>query len=252
MKKTEKKELPLQEKKKVRKEEKKVLKKVLTEEKKEEKKEEVKREISCKEAQESLIEFLDYLNEKSYVRRYCREDIKERISSVLKKLSENPPIPSGEKNEDKFIIRNIFHFFRVLSKSDIRLIKEIMENESDQIEYLLRWYYVWLRKRKECPDRYGLLVSEDTAYRYASFFINTIGGRAYLSRRKNIIRLLASYYSVCIIYDMDKEGKNTFGIDYCSYITELKDEIKRFPELNFQKLYLENLEKIEEFCKKKT
>ncbi len=200
--------------------------------------------ISCEIAKENFLGFLDYLNHKKYVNKYCGDkDVKDVISEIVKKLSRNPPISQGEGVNSEIMLRNIYFFFRTLSGNEIKLIKEILQRESDQIEYVLRWGYIWLINQDRCPDPYGLLPSLDIAYRYACFFLNTIGGRAYLLRRANPIRMLLSYYSLLVIHRMAEKGKNIYDIDISCVAERLKQELKRYPELALQKEYLNTLEK---------
>ena len=201
--------------------------------------------ISCEKAKENFLDFLAYLNHKKYVNKYCGDkDIKDVISEIVKKLSHTPPVLQGEGLNSEIMLRNIYFFFRTLSINEIKLIKEILQRESDQIEYVLRWGYIWLVNQDRCPDPYGLIPSLDIAYRYACFFLNTIGGRAYLLRRADPIRILLSYYSLLVIHRMAEKGKNIYGINISSMAKRLKQELKRYPELAFQKEYLDTLEKI--------
>jgi len=196
--------------------------------------------LSCEEARQNILEFISYLNQKDYLKKYYKEkEIKEHISSFLKKLSQNPPNPEGEGMNSEIMINNIYHLFRTLSVNDIRMIRDIIRNESDQIEYIMRWYYIWLVSQDKCPDSYDILPSIKTAYIYASFFLNTIGGRSYLFRRSNPLRLLLSYYCVLIIWDMSEKGKNIYGVNISPIAQELKDELTR---LEAEKITLEATE----------
>ena len=199
--------------------------------------------ISCEEAKNNIMDFLSYLSRKKYISKYCKDrDIKVVISEIVRKLSKNPPVSQGEGANSEVMLKNIYFFFRTLSSNEIRLLKEILQKESDQIEYVMKWAYVWLINQDRCPDPYGLLPSLDVAYRYACFFLNTIGGRAYLFRRPDPVRILFFYYSVLVIQKMEQKGKNIYGIDISSVAKRLKKELKRYPELVFQKEYISTLE----------
>ena len=87
----------------------------------------------------------------------------------------------------------------------------------------------------------------EVVYQYAGFFLNTIGGRAYLLRRTPSVRLLVSYYCILIIHEMDKEGKNHLGIDILPFVTTLKQEIGHYSEFKFLRKYLGQLNRIEDY-----
>lgn len=214
-------------------------------EKEEQKKESQLYILSCKDASQDIIDFLSYLNKKDYLKKYTKEKaIEVWISSIVKKLSQNPPNPEGEGIKSTIMISNIYHFFRILSINEIEMIKEIIKNESDQLEYLLRWYYLCLICQNKCPDPYRIFPSIKTAYTYACFFLNTIGGRAYLFRRTNKLRVLLTYYCVLIIDHMSKKGKNIYGVNIVPPAKRLKDELTRFPDLRFRSYYIIALDKI--------
>ena len=216
-----------------------------------EKRQRIKTKLNCEEARQNILDFLSYLNQKKYIQKYCKEDIKQKIKSIIKNLSKNPPLPIGEAARNDIMIKNIYHFFRVLSIDDLQLIKAILKNESDELEYIMKWYYTWFTHKEKCPDQYGLLPSMDVAYKYASFFLNTIGGRAYLSRRSNQIKLLVTYYSILIIHSMNKEGKNRFGIDIYPIICTLKSELTEYSKLKFQIDYITTLNDLEKYYSQK-
>ncbi len=213
---------------------------------KEEKKEREEIQIpSCKEARQNIMEFLFYLNQKEYLSKYLKgKDIKKQIALVVKKLSQNLPNPEGEGANDEIMIRNIYHLFRTLSLEEIKMIKQILDNESDQMEYIMSCYYVWLSSQDKCPNLDDILPSMKVAYTYASFFLNTIGGRSYLFRRSNPLQLLLRYYCVLIVNDMAKKGENIYNINISPMVKELRDELSRFPELRFQDHYIATLNKI--------
>ena len=198
-------------------------------------------ELSCEEARKNFLEFLDYLNNKPYIQKYCNgKDIRTVLSEIIKKLSKYPPVSRGEGVNSEIMINNIYHLFRVLSLNEINMIRAIIERESDQLEYVMMWYYIWFSSKKECPDLYGLLPNDDIAYKYALFFLNTIGGRAYLFRRPPLLRLLITYYCLLAIYNIQKSSSPLLQRN----ASLLKDEISRYPELVFQHVYLKRLEEI--------
>ena len=66
-------------------------------------------------------------------------------------------------------------------------------------------------------------------------------------RRGLKLRLLITYYSVQIIYQADKAGKNSYGINGLPYIKPLMEEMSNYPGLLYKESYLETLAKIQNF-----
>jgi hypothetical protein len=217
-------------------------------EKEVEKKEKVKgiplsdREESCEEMEKQILEFFTYLDTQDYIRN-LEDGINtyDRFRNLLGVLSSQLPIPAGEGSSVNMLLGNIYHFSRILTKTDIRMIKDIVHHEVETLEPSLRLFYQWLMAAGRCPDPQALRPAREILYHYSGFFINTIGGRAYLSRRAPGVRLLMTYYCLLILYDADKHGKNSYGIDIFPEVTEALKEISLYPNFQFQEEYLKRL-----------
>jgi hypothetical protein len=206
------------------------------------------KEDYCKGVEKDVRDFFDYLNTRDYV-RHIEEgtDSYEHFNEILGRLSAKLPIPAGEGVNSFLINENVFYLFRVLEKKDLRLIKEVIVNESDTLEMNLDLFYRWISLGNRCPDPEGVRPSQAVLYHYAGFFLNTIGGRAYLFRRPLRLRLLGTYYSLLIIHEADKEGRNLYGIDPYPYIAPLVKEIKLYPDFRFRETYLAKLESLDKY-----
>jgi hypothetical protein len=206
----------------------------------------------CTKIENEMEEFFHYLDQKPYVKYLDpNRDSYARFKDILKRCSARPPIPAGEGTDPKILIKNLYHFFRVLGRKDLKLISTVMDNEQDSMEYILAMLYRWITLDNRCPDPEDLRPSSSVRYQYAGFFLNTTGGRAYLFRRTQSLRLLANYYCVLIVHDADKKGENSYGIDVLAYISPLKKEIGLYAEFDFQREYLEKLNRIEDFYNKR-
>jgi hypothetical protein len=211
-----------------------------------------KKEDYCSKIEKSVQEFFTYLNKERYVRNLEADmNSYERFKGVMMKLSSEPPVPAGENMDTLIMTRNIYHFYRLLESEDIRLIREIMRNEADSLELNLDIFYKWLMLGEECPDPEKTRPSLDVLYQYAGFFLNTIGGRAYLYRRPLNVRLLISYYSLLIVHEADKKGKNAYGIDVFPEVTPLAREISLYPDFHFQNEYILQLTQLQNYYLKK-
>ncbi len=202
----------------------------------------------CSRIEKKMAEFFRYLDKQPDVRHLDLEaDTYTRFKEIIKRLSERPPVPAGEGTDPKIIIRNIYHFFRVLNNKDLRLIKKMIGNEQDTLEIELAMFYKWFMLYDRCPDPEGLRPSMEVLYKYAGFFINTTGGRAYLFRRTSTLRLLVTYYCILIVHEADRTGKNSYGIDISPYIPWLSGELTRYPDFKFHQMYLDLLNLIESY-----
>jgi hypothetical protein len=207
----------------------------------------------CERLEQEIQEYCRYLNEKGYVRHLGEGlDTYAQLKVILRKLSAKLPVPAGEGIDSSIINDNIFLFFRILDRNDFRLIRDILKNEGDTLEPTLDLFYRWSMSGSQCPDPEGIRPSQTMLYHYAGFFLNTIGGRVYLFRRPLGLRLLFTYYSLEILHQADKQGRNSYGIDALPFIAPLAKEIALYPSFRFKQTYLKNLEEMEkEYIKKR-
>ena len=203
-------------------------------------------EVYCEEIEKRVRELFTYLSQEVHIQDQVTDiDIYDRFKTVLAKLSSQPPIPAGEGMDSLTMMENVYHFYRILDEEEIRLIRQILKNEVDSIEMNLGTLYEWLMPTGPCPNVEETRPSLDVLYSYAGFFLNTIGGRAYLFRRSAPVRLLVSYYSVLIVHEADKRGKNTYGIDVFPEISRLAKEISAYPDFQLQNTYIQQLTELQ-------
>jgi len=202
----------------------------------------------CTLINQYVLDLFQYLDTKKYVQRSePGETTYARFKQILERLAARPPIPAGEGVDPAVMVKNIYFFCRVLDRKDLRLIKQVVGNDRDTLEDNMGMLYQWAMLGKGCPNPEDMRPSFDVLYRYAGFFLNTTGGRAYMFRRGLKVRLLVSYYSVQIIYQADKAGRNNYGIDVLPYIKMLMEEMGNYPDLLYREAYLETLTKIKAF-----
>lgn len=206
------------------------------------------KEDDCTQMEKNMTEFFHYLDRKNYVQHLDPEmDTYSRFRGILKRLAAGPPIPAGEGVDPRIIVQNVYHLFRILDRKDLRLIREIIINEADSLEFNLKMFYSWHILGDSCPAFEELKLPFNVLYQHAGFFLNTIGGRAYLFRRPSRVRLLLTYYCLLIVHEADKAGQNNYGIDVFPFVTPLRTEIRHYPDLQFQSKYIEQLNRIENY-----
>jgi hypothetical protein len=202
----------------------------------------------CTLIDQQVSDFFQSLNRKAYFQRFNLErDAYPYLAQIIKRLAVRPPQPAGEGIQPTTLVANIYFFSRALDRKDLRVIKTVIENERDTLEFDLETFYRWLMLGKDCPNPGDVRPPFDVTYRYAGFFLNTTGGRSYLFRRPLRLRLLISYYCVLIIYQADRLGKNSYGLNIVPYIQPMKDELAHHPELEFQDQYISALNRTENY-----
>ena len=207
---------------------------------------------ACERIERNVHEFFQVLDKKPYIHPLTSGvDTYDLFKRIVKRLASVPPVPAGEGTDPSVMAKNIFHFFRVLDRKDIRLIREILFRESDTLELNLDLFYQWLMLGDQCPDPENIRPPLEVSYLYAGFLLNTIGGRAYLFRRPTLLRILVSYYSLLIVHEADIKGKNSYGIDIFPFIVPVREELRLIPNLLLKKEYIRRLDALEAYYIKK-
>jgi len=209
-------------------------------------------EINCKEREQQILAFFSYLENKDYVKSYkWKGGIHKWFQKVVKELSRNQPVVSGETNDLYSLLKNMAHFYRVSGKKGIKFVKDILLYESSIIEPTSALFYEWFISGDHCVDDIGIRPSRKAIYSYAGFFLNTLAGRSYLLRRNSKIRILVTYYSVLIIHKSNEDRKNEYGIDIRPYIDRLLDDVFSQKVLIYRMHYLKRLEDLRKHYEKK-
>jgi hypothetical protein len=200
--------------------------------------------FSFEEIEQQIKAFFTYLDEQEYVQAYkLQAGTYKEFQQALKKLSANPPNTTSETASLYNLYRNMAHFFRVLGKKRVNLIKDILQNESEIIESAMQTFYLWTAYETNDTVTSGQ-PSLKSMYEYSAFFLNTLAGRSYLLRRDSKIRILTIYYSVRILDKANDEQLNSGGLDIRPYIKSLLNDFQTQTGLIHQKQYISELEKL--------
>jgi hypothetical protein len=199
---------------------------------------------SFEEIELRIKAFFTYLDEQDYVQAYkLKGGTYKQFQQILNKLSENPPTITDETASLYNLYRNMAHFFRVLGKKRVNLIKDILKNEGEILESAMQTFYLWATYKTGDKGKTGQ-PSLKTMYTYTGFFLNTLAGRSYLLRRDSKIRILTTYYSVLILDKANDEQLNPIGIDIRPHIEFLLNDLQTQIGLINQKQYLSELEQL--------
>lgn len=204
----------------------------------------IKLEKSYGEIHQEVINFFNYLNDKDYIKAYrLKEGTYKHFLKLMEKLSANPPTVSGETQDIYILTHNIAHFYRVIGEKDISLIKDILSNEKEIIEQTMELLYEWVTKEAG-NEKKEIKITTKELYEYAAFFLSTMGGKSYLSRRNSRIRILVTYYSVLILNKANERNLNRHGVDIRPYLTLLIEDIHDQKNLSGKTEYLKKLNAI--------
>jgi len=199
-------------------------------------------EISCEELERHVSSFFAYLDKKGYGKSYGMEGgMHELFQQMVEQLSGKPPMVTGEMKNLSSLIHNMAHFYRVLGRKRVELVKEIVENESEIIESLMVIFYKWSTSGDRCEEMIKGYPSLEVMYEYAGFFLNTLAGKSYILRRDSKLRILASYYCILILDRANEKTLNRHGIDIRPYVDFLFYDINNQRGLIYQKQYLAEL-----------
>ena len=192
----------------------------------------------CKKITGQAVAFFQYLDSKAYL-IWPGIDMRadELFEEISKQLAAQPPVNVGEMEDLYSLVRNVTHFYRILGRNRVNLIKEILNSESEIMEPAMAVMFAWITT---CNYEYDQL-NLNTLFQYAHFFLNTLGGRSYLLRRDTKQRMLINYYCLLII-DMANDAKlNAYGFDIRPHLDYVFYDINNQKGLMYRQRYLSRL-----------
>ena len=185
------------------------------------------KEDPCMIVSEKILQYFDYLNKQEYIaERNLEGGIHGQATKLINKLFANPPVVVGETENLYTVLNNTAHFYRILGKDNVFLIKDFLDREAINIESTTALFYQWSTIWEQC-DQSGVSIRLPLKdlYEYAGFFLNTLGGQSYLFRRQSNIRMLAKYYAILILDQANDKSINSHGLDIRPHINSLLAEM---------------------------
>ncbi|NNF98405.1 MAG: hypothetical protein HKM93_03430 [Desulfobacteraceae bacterium] len=199
-------------------------------------------EVDCDETNRRVMALFSYMDEQKYLPAHDMDmPFHGFFNQMTIVLSTKAPLLTGELEDILSLLRNVTHFYRILGKNRLKLMKEIVVNETEIIEPAFAILFNWATT---CPDQYtasGASLIREDLYNYAGYFLNTLGGRSYLLRRESKIRILVSYYSILILDIANDEKLNRVGIDIRPHIDFLFYDIINQTGWMYKEQYLSEL-----------
>jgi hypothetical protein len=199
-------------------------------------------EDQCTLVSGQIGDFFAHLEQQDYIRAREIDAAQAYFGALGDRLLADPPVVSGETDSLFAILNNTAHFYRVLQKDDLLLLKDVLINEREELEVTLDLFYRWSLISADCPaGDVAINLPLPALYEYAGFFLNTLGGRSYLFRREARVRLLAQYYSVLVLDRANAAQLNRHGLDIRPTIASLLAEMPAVESLQWREEYLATL-----------
>ena len=204
-------------------------------------------EDPCQKTTTDLTQFFAHLEGQEYIKAYAlNEPIQTHLTTLVAKILDTPPVNEKETADLLTVLKNASHFFRLLGRKDLSLVKDILTYEQGSVEQRLASLYLWSTLGEECRRNSTLKFQFPLAksYEYAAFFLNTLGGQSYLARRDATLRVLTKYYCVLIVQQAVQHSLNRYNINLPYHLESVIKDIGNSDFLENQALYLETLKKI--------
>ena len=196
----------------------------------------------CAKVDTQMKSFFSYLDSRTYI---STRDLDGGTAGFFRdcaaSLVANPPINIAEMKDMLRLVKNVTHFYRVLGKERLILIKDILASEDRILEPAMAVFYARTIECNQPLPGDTQPLSIERLYDYAGYFLNTLGGRSYLLRRESKIRMLVNYYAILIVDRANDEKFNRYGIDVRPYIDYLFYDISNQKGLSYRERYLTRL-----------
>ncbi len=202
----------------------------------------------CKQIIEQINAFYDHLDQQPYMEQFKLDAPSEiYFAKLIQRLIDNPPVVTRETDDLFTVLKNTAHFFRIIGKNNIQLLKGILDQEKNSFEEMLADFYTLTSQPSCLEEAYAIKLSQSALDDYAGFFLNTMGGRLYLFRRDSVSRMVVNYYAILIIEQANTRGSNSRGIEIKAAVDSLIGEIENSgSQLKLKENYLDKLYEIKE------
>ena len=198
--------------------------------------------LTAEEIERRVKAFFSYLDSRDYVQAHALEGgCYQQYLLAVDALSAQPPRVAGETESLYEMLKNVSYFYRVIGKKRVLAAADILKNEHDVMEPAMRVFYLWYTG---ASDQLKGRPSLPTMYAYASYLLETFGGRSYLLRRDSRTRLLTTYYCILVVDRANDRQMNPNGIDLRPLIAATAKDVRSQTGLVHQKQYLAELDRL--------
>ena len=200
----------------------------------------------CRESREKIQGLFAYLDRQDYIAsRRLKGGSAKHFTDILARLLKTPPFAQQETDSLLQVLQNRVYLYRVLGKKDTLLLRDILLKEGDILESSFAILYQAMTLQEKCKaDGPALRLPLQEVYPHAVFFLNTLGGTAYLMRRDLKVRMLTQYYCILILDQANRRRLNSLGLDIRPPLDILMRDLKGTAHLTRKEEYLETLKNI--------
>jgi hypothetical protein len=168
---------------------------------------------------------------------------RDSLSALVIDLVRRPPTVSGELSDAEAFRSNVFHFYRVLGKKRSLGLIELYRSRREAAEPLAAASYRWLMSRQACGSGVEREITLEALADYASYLLQTFGGRSYLMRRLPREEAIITLYAVLIVDRAREAGISPHGTDPRPAIERCRALVEAQP-LAYREEYLELLDRV--------
>jgi hypothetical protein len=201
---------------------------------------------ACRESREKVQGLFTYLDRQDYIAsRRLKGGAAKHLNDLLTRLLKTPPFAQQETGNLLQVLQNRAHLYRVLGKNDTLLLRDILLKEVDMLESSFAILYQAMALQEKCKvDGPALRMPLQEVYPYTVFFLNTLGGTAYLIRRDSRVRMLTQYYCILLLDQANRQKLNSLGLDIRPPLDILMRDLKGTTNLTRKEEYIETLKGI--------
>ncbi len=201
----------------------------------------------CKDVARRMRSFFSALDQQAYVQEYkLGVPAQQHLLDLTERLLRIPPVVAEEHSDIYLVLKNRAHLFRTIGLMNISLTKDILQHEQEQCEETAALFYRWTELGNCTAEQIPAAPALEQLYEYAVFFLNTLGGQSYLSRRDPRLRLLLTFYAVRIVDRANSAGSNRYGLDIRPFLDRLIEEVQSTSLLTDQQRHLDALLALQE------
>jgi hypothetical protein len=198
----------------------------------------------CKAVREDLLVLCREIDSRPYMQsREFPQGTFGLVKEICEALAANPPVASGEILRYESMTANVFHIFRTLGKNRTYMLIEILAREQDLAEPMAMAVFRWLLSDEGCGEERAPM-SFQVLYDYAAYFLNTLGGHAYIHRRSPKITALTSLYALIVVDRAIRRDFNPHGVDPRPHMLRCR-ELMKLQDVVFREQYLEVIKEME-------
>lgn len=192
--------------------------------------------------------FYSHLDQQPYMQNFgLNGPSKVYFSKLLQTLADHPPTVIRETDNLYTLLQNTAHFFRILGKKNIIILKKIMATEFNSFEQTAQAFYKLTAHPEYLKKEYALVLPPPAMSDYAVFFLNTMGGRLYLFRRDSTTRMVVTFYAIMTLDRANIAGNSGHGVDLRLPILALIEEMENGGRrLQLKEQYLDALYDLQE------